>query len=264
MIAGMNLFDAVTQAFATIATGGFSPRNSSIAFYHSVPIEIVVMVFMVLSGLHFGMLYSAVVERRPTLFKAVVARYYLAVMAIGVALTAVLLHGRNYASWADSFRYSSFQIISIGTSTGFANANSSVWPAAAQILLMLFALQCACAGSTSGGIKADRVVMLGKAIARQMRLVQHPRAVIRVWMDGNSVNEAALTSGILYICLYLAVVLVGGMLLTVLLVDAWPVGHPRATSSGESRVIRCGYGGSSFYSSWAWRAVKLWTSWQQR
>jgi len=219
LVVGMNLFDAVTHSFATIATGGFSSRNASIAAYHSPAIEIVIIVFMVLSGLHFGLLFSTLIQRKTRLWQSSVVRYYVAAMGVGVLLVAVNIHGRYYSGWLDSLRYSAFQIVSVGTSTGFANADSSIWPAFSQILLMFFGLQCACAGSTSGGIKADRFVLFAKGVGKQLRLLKHPRAILPIRLDGRVVEEEVLTSAVLYIGLYLLVVTGGGLLLVLLGMD---------------------------------------------
>lgn len=221
LIAGMSLFDAVTHSFATIATGGFSTKNASIAYYNSVGIETIVMVFMVLSGMHFGLLHAAIFEGRlKALWRSSAFRYYLAALAIAVGLTTVLTYGSAFASWPDAFRRSAFQVLSVGTSTGFANADSSVWPPLAQMILMIMTLQCACVGSTSGGIKADRLVMFGKAVRKQLKQLQHPRGIFRARIDGEGVSDDVLAAGVLYIGLYLLVVLVGGVILTLLGVDA--------------------------------------------
>ena len=149
----MNFFDAITHSFVTIATGGFSTKNISIAHFNSVPIEIVIFVFMILSGIHFGLLFSTIFEGSKKIFKSTVVRYYVLAIVIGAVLTTFCLYGDQYNNCFEALRYAAFLITSIGTSTGFATTDNSVWPALAQILVIFFALQCACAGSTSGGIK---------------------------------------------------------------------------------------------------------------
>lgn len=219
LFCGMNFFDAITHSFATIATGGFSTKNTSIAHYNSVPIEIVIIIFMILSGIHFGLLFKAIFERSKNIYKSTVVRYYILAIVIGVVFTTFSLHGNQYKNWFEALRYAAFQITSIGTSTGFANTDSSVWPSLAQILLVFFALQCACAGSTSGGIKADRFIMLGKAFNKQLKLLRHPKAVIPVRIDDKIIKDDVLAMGILYVCVYLGVVFIGTIFLVVLGVD---------------------------------------------
>ncbi len=213
LFCGMNIFDAVTHSFATIATGGFSPKNASVAAYNSPTIEIVIMLFMILSGIHFALLFSVFTGSIRDFLKSSVVRYYLAIMGIGIIISAVSVHGVNYESWTDSFRYAAFNVLSVGTSTGFANADTAVWPSLAQLLLIFFALQCSCAGSTSGGIKTDRVVLLGKSFIRHLQQLKHPNAVIPVRIDGRAVGDELVSRGVLYIAVYLVIVFISTLLL---------------------------------------------------
>jgi trk system potassium uptake protein TrkH len=219
LICGVGLFDAATVAFATIATGGFSPRNLSVGHYNSLSVEVVIMVFMVLSGLHFGLLFAAAVEKSGSIFRSSIVRYYLAALLVGIILVAVNLHGSIYDTWAEAFRHGSFQVLSVGTSTGFATADSSIWPGFAQLVMIFFTLQCACAGSTSGGIKADRIVIFWKAIQRNIRKIEHPKAIIAVRMGGEPVEDDLIMGVLLYISLYLGVVFSSSLILTFLGVD---------------------------------------------
>ena len=119
----------------------------------------------------------------------------------------------------DAIRYASFQIISIGTSTGFATTDTAVWPALSHLIIIFFALQCACAGSTSGGIKVDRILLLGKAIKKYSKKLMHPNAVIPLYLDRHVVSEDIITKSILYIVVYLVVVFLNTLLLSALGVD---------------------------------------------
>ncbi len=232
MLFGMSAFDAVTTSFATIATGGFSPRNASIAYYHSLPIEIVVILFMLLSGIHFGLLFSAISGRPKNLWRSPVVRYYLIAMGVGVLLATLDLHGRIYPDWGSALRYGAFQIVSIGTSTGFATTNSAIWPPLSQLLLLFFMMQCAGAGSTSGGIKVDRIVIFGKAFVRRIRQIQHPKAVIAVKMGERSLAEEVVASSVLYIVTYIGVVLISTLILTALGIDLVSAFSGSATTMG--------------------------------
>ena len=219
MIAGMNLFDAVTHSFATIATGGFGTRNNSIAYFQSPVIEMVIMVFMVLSGVNFLLLFLAVTGKVRDILRAPVIHYYIIVMLIGIAVTVWNLHTADTIPWVRSLRESAFNVISVATSTGFATADTAVWPGTAQILLMFFALQCACSGSTSGGIKTDRIMLLGKAFKQQLLRIMHPNAVVSVRVGKNVVSDDVVNAAVLYIMVYLAIVFVAAMLLTLTGVD---------------------------------------------
>jgi trk system potassium uptake protein TrkH len=218
-ICGMNLFDAVTHSFATVATGGFSPRNRGIASFQSLPIEIVVMTFMVLSGIHFGLLFSVMNGEIRRFWKSTIVRYYLFVILVGTVLAALDFQGRLFPSFGTSLRFASFQIISAGTSTGFATMDTAVMPALTQLLFLFFALQCACAGSTSGGIKVDRLVILGKALVRRIRLLEHPHAVISIRIGGRIIRADIVEMSVLFISVYLGVVFLSTVALTSLGVD---------------------------------------------
>lgn len=212
LFCGMNLFDAVTHSFATIATGGFSTKNASIAYYNSSVIEGVITVFMILSGIHFAILYSVAIGNIKVFWKSSVVKFYLSMLIIGTIIGTFNLHGTVFSSWWDSFRYSAFNIISVGTSTGFATTNTAIWPALSQVILVYFTLQCACAGSTSGGIKADRILLLGKSFARQVKELMHPNAIIPVRIDGNAVSDQLVSGSVLYISVYLTIVLISTIL----------------------------------------------------
>ncbi|HPX12605.1 MAG TPA: potassium transporter TrkG, partial [Syntrophales bacterium] len=216
---GMNLFDAVTHSFGTIATGGFSPKNLSIAHYHSVAVEVVVMIFMVLSGINFALLFGALSGNVLEPLRSATTRYYLAAMALSVVLITFFLHGRACPGWAEALRYASFQVISIGTSTGFATADSSAWHPFAVLILIFLTLQCACAGSTSGGIKADRIVIFWQAVRKRMTRIEHPAAVVKPKIDGVVIDDDSVEYGVTYISLYIGIVFLSALLLTAMGVD---------------------------------------------
>jgi trk system potassium uptake protein TrkH len=187
----------------------------------------------VLSGIHFGLLFAAISGKIRDLWKSVVLRYYLIALGIGIIITTIAVHGGHFPSWAEALRYSAFQIISIGTSTGFATADSSVWPALAQLLLIFFTLQCACAGSTSGGIKVDRIVIFAKSIVRNIRQIQHPKAVFATKMGAAKLDDSTLHFSSLYISLYIGIVFVSALLLTALGVDALSAFSGSAATMGN-------------------------------
>ncbi len=216
MFFGMNLFDSITHSFATIATGGFSPKNSSIAYYDSVEIEIVILVFMLLSGIHFVLLYSVVAGRYKQFWRSPVVKYYLLIMLLATTLIAIGIHHQSYNTWLESFRYSIFQVLSVGTSTGFATADSNIWPPFTHLILIFLSLQCAGAGSTSGGIKADRMVLLWKAFTRQIKRVMHPNAVLSIRMGDSPVKDELVGNSILFITVYLMVIFISTLLLSML------------------------------------------------
>ncbi len=234
MIFGMNLFDAVTHAFATVATGGFSDKNMSIAAFHSVSIEVTIMVFMILSGINFALLFSALVGRITDVKTSSVLKYYLGANLVAIVLASLnlYLNGTYPTIWA-SLRYSSFQILSVGTSTGFASADSSVWPWFSQLIIIFFTLQCAMAGSTSGGIKTDRIVIFFKALARRIKQVRYPNAVIPLVVDNKKLDENSVSLAILYIVIYIFFVFVSTLFLTLMGVDGLSAFSGSAAAMGN-------------------------------
>jgi trk system potassium uptake protein TrkH len=219
LVLGMSFFDAITHSFATVATGGFSPRNASVAYFNSPAIEIVIMVFMILSGLHFALIILAITDRIDRLWKSSIVRYYIGAMAVGVILVAVNIHSSVYDSWLASFRYAAFQVISLGTSTGFANTDSNIWPGFSKLILIFFSLQCACAGSTSGGIKVDRILVTWKSFVNQLKKMFHPKAVLAYRLDKTVIEPGIIEAGLIYVALYLCVVFISSLILTFIGVD---------------------------------------------
>jgi len=233
LFCGMNLFDAVTHSFGTIATGGFSPKNQSVGYYNSVSIESVIMVFMVLSGMHFGLLFIAVTGSFKKLWKSSIVRYYLIIQAVAIIAVAFNIHEEYFETWGPALRHAAFQVISIGTSTGFATADSSIWPSLSKLILIFFTLQCACAGSTSGGIKVDRIVMFWKVFLKRLKKVEHTQAVLRVRIDDITVDDEVVETGILYISLYIIIVFISSVILTALGVDGLSAFSGSAATMGN-------------------------------
>jgi trk system potassium uptake protein TrkH len=220
LIAGMGLFDAITHSFATIATGGFSPRNSSVAHFNSPLIEGIIIVFMVLSGIHFALIFLFLTGNPGRILKSPMVRYYLAAMATGVFVVALNIWGENlYVHFWQALRTAAFQVVSLGTSTGFATADTNIWPGFSKLILIFFSLQCACAGSTSGGIKVDRIVVLWKSFSGQFRKMKHPKAVVALKLGKTVIDPAIVEAGLLYISLYLCVVAASSLILTLMGVD---------------------------------------------
>lgn len=218
-IAGMGFFDAINHAFATIATGGFSTRNNSIAYYNSVTIEVIIMVFMVLSGIHFGLIFGTFTGKKVNLFKSEIARAFLIVLVLGISAVTYKLWKNDMYSFPEALRYASFQVISLGSTTGFATVDTAHWPAFTKLILIYFTIQCAMVGSTSGGMKFDRVYVFFKALIRQVKLLQHPRGVIPLKIENNHVNEGLVSQVVVFIVTYLLIIFVSTTLLTFLDID---------------------------------------------
>ncbi|MCF7808950.1 MAG: TrkH family potassium uptake protein [Candidatus Marinimicrobia bacterium] len=217
LLAGMGLFDAVTHSFATIATGGFSPRNASVAHFNSPTIEGIIMLFMIFSGLPFYLLFGFAINRSIKPFWGSSAvRFYLVSMLIGIVLATLNQVNDGMVSLWTALRHASFNILSVGTSTGFASADTSIWPHASRLILLWFTLQCACAGSTSGGIKVDRIVLALKGLGLRITQIMRPRAYVPMKLDREVVDVEYANHAVVYITLYLVILVVGSLCLSLL------------------------------------------------
>jgi len=234
MIAGMDFFDAINHSFATIATGGFSTKNLSIASFHSVSIEIIIMIFMVLSGIHFGLIFNTILGKRNNIFRSPIIKAFIIFLVVGIVFISLkLFFAGTYSSLGEAFRYASFQVISLGTTTGFATADTLNWPSFTQIILIYFTIQCATSGSTSGGLKFDRVWIFLKAVGKQIKLIQHPRAIFLLKIGDKTIDEEIETHTMIFIILYLFIILVTTTLLTFLNVDLITAFSSSAASIGN-------------------------------
>lgn len=218
-LVGMDWFDAVNHSFSTLATGGFSTKNLSIMAYDSLSIEIVIMIFMFLAGIHLGLIYSSIRfgagKLHSTIWRNEVSRYYLmSILVCGALVAANLFFSNIYNNFGDSVRYGIFQVLSYSTTTGFASINDAFWPPLSMLLLMVLSIQCAMAGSTSGGIKADRVLLLIKAVKTRVLKLQHPSAVMRVKLGGRTQDEQTVAAAILMIGFYLLALVASTVVLT--------------------------------------------------
>lgn len=207
--AGMTPFDALNHAFSVAATGGFSTRNLSVGYYHSDLINIVVMFFMAISALHFGIIYAVFASRSLKPMNNAVIRYYfgsMAVMAV-VMMFSLKLQG-GYEHWGRALMDSSFTVVSYMTTTGLAICDNSLWPYLACLVLTFASLQCGCSGSTAGGMKVDRVMISFKAISNEIRRRLHPNSVSQVHLDGHRISDDVVSAVSLYIVVYFVVIFI--------------------------------------------------------
>lgn len=219
-LAGMNWFDAVAHSFSTMATGGFSTRNLSILAFDNIWIEVVIAIFMTLAGLHFGLIYASLRGRGTSIWRSEVSRYYILTLLIcGILVSINLLASGNYDNIWSSLRYGIFQTISYNTTTGFASTDNALWPAFTILALTVLSIQCAMAGSTSGGIKADRILLLFKAIRVRTLKIQHPSAVMRVKLGGHAQDDQTVSAAVLLIGFYLLVLVVSTAFLSLWGID---------------------------------------------
>jgi trk system potassium uptake protein TrkH len=205
MVAGMNLFDALTHTFGTMATGGFSPKNLSVGFYRSPFVDWIITVFMFLAGANFTLHYFALRGRLSVFWKDEEFRFYTWITLFGTAtVMAIHLAGNAYSSAGDALRFSAFQVVSILTTTGFVTADFEKWPAYTQLLLLVLMFVGGCAGSTGGGMKNIRILLLAKQAGAEIRRLLHPRSVIVPRIGGKVVEREAMNSVAVFFVVYMA------------------------------------------------------------
>jgi trk system potassium uptake protein TrkH len=211
LLGGMNLFEALTHTFGTVATGGFSPLNRSVGQYGSAYFDWVITVFMFLSGVNFVLHYRMLrMDFRPLARDEEFRLYLWIVLGCTAVVTAVLLFGGRYGSITEAVRHSAFQVVSIITTTGFVTADFELWPLLTRVILLLLMFAGACAGSTGGGMKILRLLILGRHTRAELKRVLHPSAVVFIKVGGKAVNEGILSSVTSFLILYVAV-FVGGV-----------------------------------------------------
>ena len=201
MFGGMDLFDALTHTFGTLATGGFSPRNASVGAYDSSYIDWVITIFMVMAGLNFGLYHKVLNGNWKDIFKNTEFKAYLGIFLLStLAISVVLL--RVYDGFAEALRYAGFQVASIITTTGYATADFDLWPMAAKGVLFFLMLVGGCSGSTGGGPKVIRLVALFKLALNEMKYMARPRGIFRVRLNGEPVKKDYLYSVSGFLLLY--------------------------------------------------------------
>jgi trk system potassium uptake protein TrkH len=214
--AGMSLFDAVNHAFSTVATGGFSTKNTSVMYFDSTSIDIIITVFMALSAMHFGVIFAIVAVRSFKPLKHSVTKYYLGIIAVCSIIIALSLKTQGgYESWGGALLDSTFQTVSYLTTTGFGQADNAMWPLLANTILIFAAMHCGCAGSTTGGIKADRMFIALKAIHGDFLKRLHPSSLFRTRVGGKVLNDSTVSSVFLYIVLYILIIFISFILLLI-------------------------------------------------
>ncbi len=215
MLAGLNLFDAVCHAFATMATGGFSTRNSSIGAFGSPAVEWIVIVFMLLAGVNFSLHYLALRRDWKAYWRDEEFRFYLRILAGAIFLIlAVLLGSGYYVAIGEAIRRSVFQVVAICTTTGFVTADYLLWPPVTHAVLLLLMAIGGCAGSTGGGIKVMRVLILLRQAKSELKKLLHPQAVFTLWFNERSVTPSLATNVLGFFLLFMLVYVSGVLILT--------------------------------------------------
>lgn len=213
VLGGMPLFDAFIHTFSTAGTGGFSNKADSVSFYDSAYIDGVITVFMALFGVNFNLFYLLLLGKFARVFKSEELRTYIGIIAVATLLITINIYPM-YGSFLTSFRYSSFQVTTIITTTGMMTTDFNLWPSFSKGILLMLMFVGACAGSTGGGLKVSRVLLLGKYIKSEIRKIVHPRSIVSVKVDGKVMDDTVIRSVTAYIMIYMSILVVSYLMIS--------------------------------------------------
>jgi trk system potassium uptake protein len=215
MLAGMSLFEAVCHAFATMATGGFSTRNASVGAYANPAVHWIIIVFMFLAGVNFTLHYLALRGQLRVYTRDDEFRFYGGVILVALILICVPLYLQQiYPTLEQTLRHGLFQTVAIMTTTGFATADYLLWPPIAHAVLLVLMAVGGCAGSTGGGIKVMRLLILFKAARSELEKLLHPRAVTTLWYNERALSPQLVTNVLGFLLLFILIYVAGVVVLT--------------------------------------------------
>lgn len=209
----MTFFEALNHAFATAGTGGFGMTNNSIADYDSVYIDVVITVFMLLFSVNFTMYYLLLGKKFLQVFKNEELRLFLAIVftaSVAIAVNIIPIYGNFF----QSFRYSSFQVLTMISTAGFATADFTEWPFFSQMILLLLMFVGGCAGSTGGGLKVMRILIMFKTALREIKCVLNPRSVVTVKCDGKAIDKEVVRGVSFYFVVFMLLLAISVLILS--------------------------------------------------
>lgn len=230
-VAGMSVYDAVCHSFTSISTGGFSTHYSNVEYYNNPVIETIMITFMIIGGTSFILHYNALTGKPMELIKDAEFRFYLFTIITGTALVTMSLIMNNYPV-LDSLRYGAFNTVSINTASGFSSANFDLWPVPAKIVLIGLMFVGGCVGSTAGGIKIIRTLILLKMGKREIQKVIRPRAVMPIILGGKTLSEDVVRNISSFFLLYLVTFAAATVLLSFTGLDGVTSSTAVATTMG--------------------------------
>ena len=247
---GMSVFDAVCHSFATTATGGYSTKQDSIAYWNSPFIEYVIAIFMILSGINFSLYFMCLKGKGKRLFQDDEFRWFMKSVSILTLVITLALVFQNHYDWEKAFRRALFQVATAHTSCGFATDDYNLWPSFTWMLLIFAMLSGGCTGSTSGGIKNMRLMILARNIKNEFKRMLHPRAVLPVRVNRQVISPSIIASVNTFFVFYLFCALVGWTLLMF-----FGVGLTEAMSTVISSLGNVGPGLGAFGPAFSWAAL---------
>lgn len=220
ILGGMSIFDAVCHAFTTMATGGFSTRNESIAFFQSAYIDFIITLFMLLAGINFSLHFYALRGKLSRFTRSSEFRFYCSVVLLSsIVVTFSLIWSGNYSSVWEALRYATFQVASIMTTTGYATADYEIWPFFTQMLLICLMFFGGMVGSTGGGMKQVRILLIFKQAYRELYHLIHPHAVSALKLDGKSLPKETIGGIWGYLFLFILISVFASLCMTMMGVD---------------------------------------------
>lgn len=256
MSGGMNLFDSVCHAFTTTGTGGFSTKQASIAFFESTYIEYVISIFMLLSGINFMLLLFFVNGKFKKFFQNAELRWYFCSVVGFTAFITVVLYYTSSMGAEEAFRKSLFQVASLHTSTGFATADYMTWQPILWGTLTFIMLMGACAGSTTGGLKCIRLVILVKVSRNEFKHITHPNAVLPVRVNKQVISPSVKSTILAFTFIYAMLIIV-----SVLLMMGMGVGMAESIGTVISSIGNMGPGLGLCGPAYSWSALPDLSKW---
>ena len=203
LIGGMPLFDSICTAFGTAGTGGFGIKNDSMTSY-STYLQVVITVFMILFGVNFNAYFFIITKKFAQAFKMEEVRYYFGIIGIAILIITCNIY-HIFGSAAKAFQQAAFQVGSIITTTGYATTDFNAWPEISRTILVLLMFIGACAGSTGGGIKVSRILILCKTVRKELHIFLHPNAVKKIKMDGKAIPHEVVRSTNIFFIVYVLI-----------------------------------------------------------
>ena len=250
MLGGMDWFDSICHAFATTGTGGFSTKQASVAYYKSPYIEYVISIFMFISGINFTLLLLFVNRKFKKFIGNAELKFYFGSVVLFTAVIAIVLYYTSPMGMEESFRKSLFQVISLHTSTGFATDDYMQWSPVLWGLLTIIMLMGACAGSTTGGLKCIRMVILTKVSRNEFKHILHPNAILPVRINKQVISPSIVSTVLAFCFIYIAIIVI-----STLLMMAMEVGAEESMGCVISSIGNMGPGLGKTGPAYSWNAL---------
>ena len=250
MLGGMDWFDSICHAFATTGTGGFSTKQASVSYYNSPYIEYVISIFMFISGINFTLLLLFVNRKFKKFISNAELKFYFGSVVLFTAVIAIVLYYTSPMGMEESFRKSLFQVISLHTSTGFATDDYMQWTPVLWGLLTIIMLMGACAGSTTGGLKCIRMVILTKVSRNEFKHILHPNAILPVRINKQLISPSIVSTVLAFCFIYIAIIVIGTLLMM-----AMGVGAEESMGCVISSIGNMGPGLGETGPAYSWNAL---------